>query len=1298
MGSRARKGWGIRTKLLAGFLAASVISGVAGGVALYSLARVTIERGIEEQLQTSTSTILKLTKTTVQNLVKERLVDKVESCLHLADHFYMLRAKGELSEKDAKALTLQILSQETVDGQGYVWLLNDMGTVLAGPDAAWLGRDFSLDPTVLRMMEGTRGFFIQESRNSREGETGQWATCFYRYQPWNWIIAATVRCEDFPKVSMNLDHLRDVIFTLRFGDTGYPYIIDSMGNLIIHPRLEGKNVFEATDEQGRKIIQDICAMKNGRLIYSWCNPGESERREKMAVFRYIPEYDWIVASSSYLDDYYGPLHTIKYGIIASLAGTALLVFLLSLWISSSLTKPLKALMESMARGGRGDFATRCQVSSRDEIGMLSEYFNDFMSQLETYSSQLKSSEKKYRSIFENSIMGLFQTTTEGRLLSLNQALAEIWGFDSPQEVLEQVSDVGSQAYLDPAERAAFQKIMKQQGRVTDFETKMRRRDGREIWVSISGRAVTGPNGEIECYEGSLVDITAEKEAQADYHRSMDRYRLLLNATPDAVIVYDQGGRVVYVNPAFTTIFGWTLEEIQGNQLDFVPESEKQTTREAVERTIRGERVLFETKRLTKDGRVLMVQTNSARYMDDEGRMEGMLVISRDVTARRQAEQALQASEERYRTILENIEDGYYELDLTGKFTFFNESIRKAVGYGEEELKRLDFRDYVSPDYLAAAAETFGAVFKTGKAAKVFDWEVIKKDGSRGFIEASVSLIKDASGTPTGFRGIARDITERKRAEEELQREKSRFQVLVEESPLGVSLLRADGSFEYVNPAFVKIFGYGLTELLWGREWLRKVFPDPEMRHAVIDDWLNEQKAISVGQHTSRTYEVVCRDGSHKSVHFSPVALQGGGHLVLYEDITESKRAEEALRNSEERYRTILASIEDGYYEVDLEGSFTFFNDSMCRMLGYEPGQLLGMNYRAYINSTNAQMVFDTFNRVFRTGEATRALDWLLVRKDGSKVFVETSVSPIYDGGGVIVGFRGIARDISERKEAEEALRRAHDGLERRVEERTAELAEANRHLQELDKMKSDFLSSVSHELRTPLTSVLGFAKLIKREFHNNFFGMTENDAKVARKARRIEENLSIIVREGERLTRLINDVLDLSKIESGRMNWRDETCSLPDLVEQAVQAVSGEFANRPEVTLEMTVDRGLPPLVADRDRLVQVIINLLNNASKFTVEGRVAIQAKAAKAGWARVEVTDTGPGIPPDNLAQVFDQFYQVTRGDTLSDKPKGTGLGLSICKQIVEHYGGRIWVESVLGQGSSFIFELPTEPSAAA
>lgn len=288
--------------------------------------------------------------------------------------------------------------------------------------------------------------------------------------------------------------------------------------------------------------------------------------------------------------------------------------------------------------------------------------------------------------------------------------------------------------------------------------------------------------------------------------------------------------------------------------------------------------------------------------------------------------------------------------------------------------------------------------------------------------------------------------------------------------------------------------------------------------------------------------------------------------------------------------------------------------------------------------------------------------------------------------------------IDFHQEREELMRKHSEELERRVEERTgalavkaAELEEANRRLLELDKLKSSFLSSVSHELRTPLTSILGFTRLIDKEFRNTFAPLAEGKEKALAKALRVEENLRIIEDESRRLTRLINDVLDLSKIEEGRLDWRDEPIMARGLIEQSVAAVSGELAHKPKVSLRLDIGTADAVILADRDRLQQVLINLLNNAAKFTEEGVILVSAARMPNGGLRLAVSDTGPGIPTEDHARIFDKFYQVVQGDTLMNKPRGTGLGLSICKQIVEHYGGSIHVESTIGAGSTFVVELP-------
>jgi signal transduction histidine kinase len=300
-------------------------------------------------------------------------------------------------------------------------------------------------------------------------------------------------------------------------------------------------------------------------------------------------------------------------------------------------------------------------------------------------------------------------------------------------------------------------------------------------------------------------------------------------------------------------------------------------------------------------------------------------------------------------------------------------------------------------------------------------------------------------------------------------------------------------------------------------------------------------------------------------------------------------------------------------------------------------------------------------------------------------------------------------EIKSRQRAEELLRHAHDQLEIKVQERTAELAKANELLKAeiaerirtqealqqakeaaevANLTKSDFLSMVSHELRTPLTSVIGFAKIINKKLDSTIFPqIATEDKKILKAVKQVGDNIDIIVSEGERLTALINDVLDLAKLEAGKIEWKSEPISLAQIIEQAIAATSALFEAK-KLKLFLEVEEDLPEIVGDRDRLVQVLINLISNAIKFSEKGSVICRVRRTDNAIA-LSIIDSGIGIAETDQSQVFEQFRQI--GDTLTDRPKGTGLGLPICKQIVEHHGGIIWVESELGKGSNFSFTLP-------
>lgn len=292
-------------------------------------------------------------------------------------------------------------------------------------------------------------------------------------------------------------------------------------------------------------------------------------------------------------------------------------------------------------------------------------------------------------------------------------------------------------------------------------------------------------------------------------------------------------------------------------------------------------------------------------------------------------------------------------------------------------------------------------------------------------------------------------------------------------------------------------------------------------------------------------------------------------------------------------------------------------------------------------------------------------------------------------------------EVERRRAAQDELANVNAGLSQLVEEQTRdvvqkakELVMANKRLRELDTMKSAFISSVSHEMRTPLTSVRGFAKLTAKSFEKDFLPLADSP-RLAEKAEQLTESLHIIQDEAERLTMLVDDVLDLSQIESGRMPWREKEVRLEDLLKRAEAAIRRRYPDLPEADIAMRADPGLPPLCIDPDRALQVLANLMDNAVKFAPNGNVKVSGRRLDDGSLKLEVADTGVGIAPENLETVFERFHQRGQDavDHDRDKPRGTGLGLAITRRILEHYNGSIRAESEPGKGSVFHVTLPPD-----
>ena len=449
-----------------------------------------------------------------------------------------------------------------------------------------------------------------------------------------------------------------------------------------------------------------------------------------------------------------------------------------------------------------------------------------------------------------------------------------------------------------------------------------------------------------------------------------------------------------------------------------------------------------------------------------------------------------------------------------------------------------------------------------------------------------------------------------------------------------------------------------------------------------------------GKGTSPAVEMTFRMASGEE---GPIAV------IVARDVSERKKNELALRRAEEKYRGIVENAAEGIFQCALDGRLVSANPAMASILGFASPRELMRRVKNIVEQTVAHE--EDRHRIrseLERYDQVKNLEIQLVNKSGGLIWGLVNARRIRDAAGEPERFDGSLQDVTIRKQAEHTLVRYHEDLERRVAERTTELTQANERLthevsirkraeeaaEAANRAKSEFLSMVSHEIRTPLTSVMGFAVIIEKRLDQLFSRLLGDDPKIRRQAEQIMENLGIIVSEGERLKHLINDVLDLAKLEAGKMAFKRERVDPAEVVRHVMSASVGLLSASKKVSLQTRIEGRLPEIVGDRDRLIQVLVNLVSNALKFTEQGSVTCRARAAD-GQVVIDVADTGIGIPEAEQHKLFEKFNQI--GATLTNKPKGTGLGLAICKHIVESHGGHISYVSKPGSGSTFTFALP-------
>lgn len=432
----------IRTKLFVSYSCVFLLVLIVSSLCIFYFVRLIIERNIESELELSTNALLNIVETATEVSLKNYLRATAEKNLDIARYYHQRANRGELTEEEAKRKVAEIFLHQYIGESGYIYSINSNGVLQVHPETSLLGVNISNYAFVDDQKRRKNGYLVYDWQNPGEKYKRGKALYMSYFRPWDWIISVSTYRSEFHQL-VKIDDFRDKILSTTFGQTGYSFVMDLRGNLVIHPQLEGQNIFQEQDATGRHFIQEVCRRKKGKIIYPWQNPGDPERREKLVIFNYVPEFQWIVASSSYLEEFFAPLNTIRKFMIGAMAAALLLLLPLTLMISRTITAPLHELMTYFSEVPDGDFTPRITGEYSGEIGKLAEFFNRFMARLEGYSNDLKKeirvrtqaelalrqSEEMFSKAFSLSPIGIIILSyPEGQIVSVNDSFVKATGF------------------------------------------------------------------------------------------------------------------------------------------------------------------------------------------------------------------------------------------------------------------------------------------------------------------------------------------------------------------------------------------------------------------------------------------------------------------------------------------------------------------------------------------------------------------------------------------------------------------------------------------------------------------------------------------------------------------------------------------------------------------------------------------------------------------------------------------------------------------------------------------------------
>ena len=761
----------------------------------------------------------------------------------------------------------------------------------------------------------------------------------------------------------------------------------------------------------------------------------------------------------------------------------------------------------------------------------------------------------------------------------------------------------------------------------------------------------------------LEDLEETRRSLAD---SQARYRSLVENISDVIFSLDVEGGVTYVSPVIQGLSGLTPDEIVGRPfLELVHSDDRPALSAVVERALAGQPEQHEFRLSGKDGGSRCVRASSRPLME-EGRVVGLTCVMSDITERKRAEEALRESEAGLREAQRLAGIGNWDWDTETDTITWSEEYYRIYGIDPTQHPP-GYEDHLKAYTPESAAQLDAAVQKNTKTGESYevDLELAHTGGPARWVTARSETRRDAEGRIIGLRGTAQDITERRRAEEALRESERSLKAAQRIARLGSWTLDIVNDTLLWSDEIYRMFEIDPTELGASYEtFLGAIHPeDREAVDLAYTDSLKTRTPYSID------HRLLFPDGRVKYVHEEcettydekgdPIRSTG-----TVQDVTERKLGEEALRESQQRLALHLEQTLLGVIEWDTEFRVTEWNPAAEAVFGYSREEVIGHNASDLILSKARRPEIDALFDHLVQQKASEFSTGENVTKDGRTILCEWVNTPLVDENGTVVGGMSLARDVTERRQAEEF----------RIAKEVAEAANV---------AKSGFLANMSHEIRTPLNAILGFSQLMGREE-----GLSA----------RQRQQLDIINNSGEHLLALVNDVLEMAKIEAGRVTLNPTAFDLYALTD-SVETLFSMQANEKGLELRIIRSDDVPRFViADENRLRQVFVNLVGNAVKFTEKGGVTLRVGARHEDGGALhllaEVEDTGPGIAPEELDGLFEYFEQAGAGRRAES---GTGLGLAISRGFVHLLGGEITVRSEVGKGSVFSFDVAVEEAAA-